>query len=120
MSTYKKISSLNQNMNPSFKTKIDFAKHSNLYLNYSHPKRNNNPQLSKSSNRSSSAKSKIYNHPIKQNSLSHPKNQNKNFMFIKAPSKLTRKEISVKTSHSSSVKTTSLNNSYFKPIGRRI
>lgn len=115
MSTYKKISSLNQNMNPSFKTKIDFAKHSNLYLNYSHPKRNNNPQLSKSSNRSSSAKSKIYNHPIKQNSLSHPKNQNKNFMFIKAPSKLTRKEISVKTSHSSSVKTTSLNNSYFKP-----
>ena len=39
MSTYKKISSLNQNMNPSFKTKIDFAKHSNLYLNYSHPKR---------------------------------------------------------------------------------
>lgn len=114
MSTYKKISSLNQNRNLSFKTKLDFSKHSTLYLNYSNPKRNNNLQLSKSTNRSSSAKQKV-NHPIKQISLSHPKNQNKNFMFVKAPSKIPRKEISVKTSHSSSVKTTSLNNSYFKP-----
>ena len=116
MSSYMKITSMHQNQDSFYKSKIGFqGPVNNLYLKSFYPKRQNNLLKSKSSNRASSTKRKTSNNPIKQLSTSNPKNQNKNFMFTKSTSISQRKNITTKTSLSASKKSNSLNNSYFKP-----